>query len=283
MDIKKLKPTDVWQYFAAICKIPRVSTHEEAIGKYLFNEFKRLGFDPIIDKHHNIFVRKPASNGCEHVPSVLLQGHSDMVGVKRPNSNHDFLNDPIELIRKGEWIHANDTTLGADNGIAIAVILAIFANEKLKHGPLEALITANEEEGMVGIQSFNYKQIQSTYMLNLDSEDDTEVTIGCPGSIDTEDSLPFKRDSKNPSDSTNLQISIINGLGGHSGQMIIEKRINAIRHLFYLFAAIMDECDMQIVKIETAGLAKNVIPPSSSAHICIQKSDLTKVKNIIEA
>jgi dipeptidase D len=102
MDIKKLKPTDVWHYFAAICKIPRVSTHEQAIAKYLHDEFKRLGFNPIVDAHHNVFVRKPASKGCERVPSVLLQGHSDMVGVKRPNSHHDFLKDPIELIQKGE-------------------------------------------------------------------------------------------------------------------------------------------------------------------------------------
>jgi dipeptidase D len=148
--------------------------------------FKDLGYKPILDNVFNVFVRKPASKGYEKTPSIALQAHSDMVGSKGENSKHDFAKDPIKMIQKGDLVYANDTTLGADDGIGVAIILAIFADKSLKHGPLEGLITANEETGMFGMVGIDMNLIKSKLFINLDSESDNEVVVGCPGSSDVE-------------------------------------------------------------------------------------------------
>jgi dipeptidase D len=145
-----------------------------------------LGYKPILDKAYNVLVKMPASKGYEKKPSIALQAHSDMVGAKGENSKHDFTKDPIKMIQKGDLVYANDTTLGADDGIGMAMILAIFTDKDLKHGPIEAVITANEETGMDGIMGLDPSKIKSKLFINLDSEIDDLIVIGCPGSSNVE-------------------------------------------------------------------------------------------------
>jgi dipeptidase D len=171
--------------------------------------------------------------------------------------------------------------LGADNGIAVAMIMAIFADRSLEHGPIEALITSDEETGMEGVQKFDIKKIKSKYMINLDSENDEEICIGCPGNIDVEAELFFKRNPKPIPNSTNLRISISGGLGGHSGQTIHQKRINAVKHMFYLLTLINDATMIRLVNVEKAGIARNVIPFECAVDINVDKQDVSKVKNIV--
>jgi dipeptidase D len=234
-----------------------------------------------VDKAQNILVRKPATKGYEKLPTVMLQGHSDMVGAKDPSSPHDFKKDPIKIKIVDGWIKADNTTLGADNGIAVAMILAIFADKNLKHGPIEALITANEETGMDGIKEFNVKQLQSKYMINLDNENDEEICIGCPGNIDVTAELPFKRDSQIKPNTTNLRIFLSGGVGGHSGQTIGEKRINAIKKIFDLLNFLNAKYGVQLINIEKSGVVKNVIPFECGCNINVNKKQIPDIKKLI--
>jgi dipeptidase D len=247
----------------------------------LKTELERLGYSPYVDKANNIFVTKPAYAGYEKLPTVLLQGHSDMVGSKDPLSKHDFLKHPIQTMIDKGWIYANKTTLGADNGIAVAIIMAIFADRSLKHGPLEALITADEEIGMVGIQAFDMNKIHAKYMINLDNEDDKEVCIGCPGNIDIEAELFFKRETKKKPDTSNLRIEVIDGIGGHSGQTIGQKRINAIKEIFNVLTFIHNEYPILLISVDKSGVAKNNIPYECAADINVNNKDITKIKEIV--
>jgi dipeptidase D len=179
-------------------------------------------------------------------------------------------------------VYANQTTLGADNGIAVAMILAIFADRSLKHGPLEALITSEEEIGMVGIQNFDIKKIHAKYLINLDNEDDQEVSIGCPGNIDVFAEIPFKRETKKNPNSVNLSIEISNGIGGHSGQTIGQKRVNAIQQIFNILLNIQSHIPLSLINVCDAGIAKNNIPPHAAVEINIKKEDTSKVKEILE-
>ncbi|MDR2369310.1 MAG: beta-Ala-His dipeptidase [Mycoplasmataceae bacterium] len=282
MNIKNLKPAAVWEYFYNICQIPHVSLSTHQIVDYLKEELERLGYSPYVDKANNIFVRKPAYKGYEKAPVVLLQGHTDMVGSKDPTSQHDFFRDPIKTLITDGWVHAKKTTLGADNGIAIAIIMAIFADRSLKHGPLEALLTSDEEIGMVGIQAFDIKKIQAKYMINLDNENDQEICIGCPGNIDVETELFFKRETKSKPHTTNLRIEVKGGIGGHSGQTIGQKRVNAIKEIFNILNFIRAECPISLIKIDRSGVAKNNIPYECAAQINVNEADVPKIKKIID-
>jgi dipeptidase D len=278
---EKLKPEIVWKYFVEICQIPHVSHNEKPITNYLMKTLQGLGYKPTLDKSFNVVVHKHASKGYERTPTIGLQAHSDMVGSKGKNSQHNFDKDPIKMIQKGDLIYANDTTLGADNGIGVAMILAIFADKSLKHGPLEGIITANEETGMFGISGLDHKQLKSKFLINLDSENESEIIIGCPGSTVIETSLPFRREIKSKN-TTNLQIELTNARGGHSGVVINQKRINAIRYTFFLLTFIMDKYDIRLVHFEPAGVAKNVIPSECTVHINVKTDDVTKIKELIK-
>jgi dipeptidase D len=251
------------------------------ITSYFKKTFTEFGYKPIIDEHQNVFVSMPATKGLEKLPSILLQAHSDMVGAKNPSSHHDFKKDPIVTKIDNGWIKADNTTLGADDGIGVAMILAIFADKSLKHGPIEALITADEENGLEGIQKFDVKQIKSKCMINLDHEDETEICIGCPGSIDVVAELPFKRESKTKPGTTNLRFFLDGGLGGHSGQAIIEKHINAIKTIFDLLNFVNIEFGCQLINIEKAGVVKNVIPFECACNVNVKTADVPKIKTFV--
>jgi dipeptidase D len=204
-----------------------------------------------------------------------------MVGTKDPSSKHDFLKDPIQTRVENGWVYANKTTLGADNGIAVAMIMAVFADRSLKHGPLEALITADEETGMEGIQKFDIRKIKAKYLINMDNENDEEICIGCPGNVNIEAELFFKRETRKIPNTTNLKITVTGGVGGHSGQTIAQKRINAIKKIFNTLNFIVDVTDIRLIDIEKAGVARNVIPFECTANINVYKKDVAKVKKIV--
>ncbi len=183
--IEGLKPELVWKYFAEIARIPRCSKHEAAMTKYVVDTAKKLGLEAKSDKFGNVVVKKPASAGHEGARSVALQGHLDMVCEKNKDNVHDFSKDPIELVRKGNVLMANGTTLGADNGIAVATNLAIMEDRSLEHGPLEFLFTIDEETGLTGASNLAAGFLDSKTLMNLDSEEEGALYVGCSGGRDT--------------------------------------------------------------------------------------------------
>ena len=183
--IDGLTPSLVWKYFAAFSQIPRCSKHEGAASQFIVDTAKRLGLAVTQDRFGNVAVKKPASAGREKAASVCLQGHLDMVCEKSPATVHDFSKDPIELVRRDNTLMAKGTTLGADNGIAVATNLAIMEDRSLEHGPLEFLFTIDEETGLTGAHQLEPGFVQSQILLNLDSEDEGVLYVGCSGGKDT--------------------------------------------------------------------------------------------------
>ena len=226
MEVKDLKPALVWQTFDEITKVPRPSCHEEQIRAYLLDFAKKHNIDVRTDKVGNVVMSRPASKGCEDAPTVVLQAHMDMVAEKNSDVKHDFMKDPIETYVDGDWVKARGTTLGADNGIGMAAALAAMVDPDLKHGPLEALFTVNEEIGLEGAQNLGKDMITGTMLINLDSEDDGEIFVGCAGGIDTTAIFSYKR-SLAPEAFTYFRVSVNGLLGGHSGGDIHLGRANA--------------------------------------------------------
>ena len=281
MNMTQLKPTSVWKYFAEICKIPHISGNLEKINAYLMKEFTRLGYKPEIDAAGNIFVSKPATAGYKDRPAICLQAHSDMVANRHKDSKHDFTKDPIKAIIKDGWVTGNQTTLGADNGIGVAMILAVFADKKLKHGPINGLITSDEEIGLIGVSKFDVTKLRTTkYLVNLDSETDTDVVIGCSGGAYLRSSIPYRREPKKIPGTTNINLTLSGGYSGHSGVDIHLKRINAIKKMFYLLSFFEGQTEVRLVNVEKSGVAYNVIPPQCSVNICVNKKDIKNVKSV---
>ncbi|UCG50887.1 MAG: M20/M25/M40 family metallo-hydrolase, partial [Candidatus Latescibacterota bacterium] len=183
--IKGLEPRRVWEYFAEISEIPRCSKNEEKISEYVRTTAKKLGLKAEADAYGNVVVRKTASPGRENTRGTCLQGHLDMVCEKNKDKNHDFMKDPIEIVKKGNTLMANGTTLGADNGIAVAMSLAIMEDKSLEHGPLEFLFTVDEETGLHGASNLGDDFLESRTMINVDSEEEGALYVGCAGGQDT--------------------------------------------------------------------------------------------------
>ena len=273
MEYKDLKPEQVFYWFKEISKIPRESGNEEGISDFLVDFAKKRNLEVSQDEVLNVLIKKQASKGKENSPVVMLQGHMDMVCVKDASSKHDFTKDPIELVVEGDWLRANKTTLGADDGIAVAYALAILDDDKLSHGPLEALITTGEETSMVGVNNLDTSKIKAKYLLNLDSEEEGIITVGCAGGMDIEFSFE-KKYQENKGEF--LEISLEGFEGGHSGMEIDKYRANAIKQLTRLVNALGE---FQIGKIE-GGVKRNAIPTSAKAIISVK--DRNSAKNILE-
>lgn len=226
-NLTALKPALVWKHFAEIAKIPRPSSHEEKIRAYVIGVAKSLGLECKEDAAHNVYVRKPASKGMENRKGIVLQAHLDMVPQKNNDKKFDFTKDPIEAYIDGEWVTANGTTLGADNGIGAAAILAVLEDDTLEHGPLEALFTATEETGMDGAFGLKKGVLHGDILLNLDSEEEGELYVGCAGGVDANITFKYKAE---PTPARNYRAVklVVKGLkGGHSGIQIVEQRANA--------------------------------------------------------
>jgi len=265
--LNELQPPLIWHYFSEILKIPRPSGKEARIGKYVISVAKKHGLEYKQDKAGNILVVKKATSGFLNRQSVCLQSHLDMVCEKNSSSQHNFETDAIDVTIDDGWVCARETTLGADNGIGIAAQLAVLTDPKLDHGPLECLFTVDEETGLNGAKCLEGNFIKSRILINLDSEDEGELFIGCAGGMNTIATLKYK--SKNtPVDSKAYRIAISGLLGGHSGCDIQKGRANSIKILNEILWEARNRFDMRLAVFEGGNL-RNAIPREAHAVIVI--------------
>ncbi|WP_296140876.1 beta-Ala-His dipeptidase [uncultured Anaerococcus sp.] len=274
MEIKDLKPELVWKFFSELSEIPRCSGDEKAVSDYLVNFAKERNFEVRQDEALNLVFRKDASEGYEDKPTIALQGHMDMVCVKEDNSDHDFSKDPIKLIVDGDWVRADGTTLGADDGMGVAFILAIFDDKDIAHGPLEAIITTGEETSMVGANALDASDIKAQYLINIDTEEDGILTIGCAGGCDLE--ISFKKE-KEAAKGDFLKLDLRGFEGGHSGMEIDRARLNTIKTIGRLLT---DIDDIQIASIN-GGVKRNAI--ASTAEVVFAVANKEDAKKEIES
>ncbi len=273
--LKDLQPQSVLNYFEQISQIPRGSGNEKAISDFLCNFAKELNLEYIQDEHLNIIIKKPATKGYENCPGVILQGHMDMVCEKNKSSNHDFLKDPIQLRIDGDMIYATDTTLGADDGIAVAYAMAILADDSVKHPALEILITSDEEAGMTGAKGLNTDQLNGKYLINIDSEEEGYILVGCAGGNRNCVTLPLEFTT---SDKQGVLIELKGLLGGHSGSEIDKNHANSNK----LMGRILNLLDVNFDLVSVnGGLKQNAIPRECDAVVAVDKNDLDKFKTQI--
>jgi len=277
--IDGLKPELVWKYFAEISKIPRGSKNEKQISNYIVQTAKSLGLEAKQDKFLNVVVRKPASAGRENAPSVCLQGHLDMVCEKNKDTVHDFEKDGIELVRKGNFLSANGTTLGADNGIAVATNLAIMEDKSLVHGPLEFLFTIDEETGLTGANNLRQGFLQSNTLMNLDSEEEGALYVGCSGGRNTVGTWKVTLKAA-PADAAAFVLHVKGLRGGHSGLEIDKGRGNSLKILNRVLIA-LEKVDARLSTIE-GGNKSNAIPREAEAVVYIPRRNAKKAKTIVE-
>lgn len=263
MEIKDLKPALLWGAFDEITKVPRPSCHEEKIREYLLDFAAKNGIEAKTDKVGNVVMRKGATAGRENAPVVVLQAHMDMVAEKNGDVNHDFLKDPIQTYIDGDWVKAKGTTLGADNGIGMAAALAVMADKTIQHGPVEALFTVNEEIGLEGAQNLGKDMITGKILINLDSEDDGEIFIGCAGGIDTTAIFEYKR-SLPPDNFKYFKVRVSGLLGGHSGGDIHLGRANANKVIARFIWECSNNWDIEVSSFNGGNL-RNAIPREAEA------------------
>ena len=258
-------PQDVFSFFYAICEIPRGSGNEAGISAYLCDFAKTHGLDYRTDAIHNVLIRKPATPDCAGEDPILLQGHMDMVCQKAEGVEHDFRKDPIRPEIRDGWLRANGTTLGADNGIAVAMMLAVLADETVSHPDLECLFTVQEETGLIGAAGFDYSDLRAKMLFNLDSEDEGVGTVGCAGGMRVDLSLEGKR---TPVSGVHADLTVAGFRGGHSGSDIHLGRADAHR----VAGAVADEMirlfDARIVSV-SGGVLDNAIPASCRVTLVI--------------
>ncbi len=265
--LTNLHPSLIWQYFSEILQIPRPSGKEEKIGRYVISIAKKHGLEYKKDKAGNILVKKKASRGFDKLQPVCLQSHLDMVCEKNGSSLHNFDTDPIHAYIDDGWVKAGETTLGADNGIGIAAQLALLTDPEAEHGPVECLFTVDEETGLNGAKCLESDFFDSRILINLDSEDEGELFIGCAGGMNTLATLKYK--SKNPpADSQSYRIAINGLLGGHSGTDIHKERGNSIKILNEILWEARNRFDMRLAVFEGGNL-RNAIPREAYAIIVI--------------
>jgi len=263
--ISDLKPSLLWKYFEEILKIPHCSGNEKALGDYIVSVAKQLNLDHIRDNTGNVIVSKKATPGYEEAEGVILQGHLDMVCEKNSDVTHDFTKDAINISIEGDWLSAKGTTLGADNGIGVAASLAIMEDNSLIHPSLEFLFTIEEETGLKGASQLQPGVLKGKNLLNLDSEDEGEFTIGCAGGADSQIIFPLE---KEPYEGASYQIKLSGFLGGHSGVDINLGRGNSIKLLSRLLWEVAKDVSFKLALIKGGNL-RNAIPRESVAEIIL--------------
>lgn len=264
-----LEPKGVWQNFAKLTQIPRPSGKKEQISQFLIDYGKSLGLETLTDAIGNVLIRKPASPGYENHPGVILQGHMDMVPQKNSGKVFDFANDPIEAYVEDnkEWVTANGTTLGADNGIGVATAMAILADKSVVHPPLEAFFTVDEETGMYGAFDLKGGWLQGKTLLNLDSETEGELYVGCAGGVDTTATFRYIPVPTEEGDIA-LRVRLSGCKGGHSGCDIHLQRANANKLLFRFLKEAVTNYEARLARVE-GGSLRNAIPREAEAIITI--------------
>ena len=273
----KLNNKRLWKIFSEISAIPRESGNEEGIREYLLSWAKANKIDAVSDTKGNVYMSKPGTKGLENLPPVALQAHVDMVCVKKENSNHDFTKDGIKIKTDGEYVFADGTSLGADDGIGVAIILDIFSDPDAKHGPIEGIFTVEEETGLGGAYSIDPEKVKARRLINIDSEEEGLLYIGCAGGIDIDASMKLKYEKAT---GTALSVKVSGLLGGHSGGEIHKGRANAIS----ILARYLDRLpSFQIASI-SGGTRRNVIPFSAEAVITVNDKEaaLSQAKTLQE-
>jgi len=265
MSVRSLQPSIVWNHFADLNAVPRPSKKEERVAQFMADFGKKLGLEVLRDDFGNVIIKKPASKGREKNPTIIMQAHLDMVHQKNDDTQFDFEKQGIEMIVAGDWVRAKGTTLGADNGLGVAAIMAVLSSKDLVHPPVEALFTLDEEAGMGGAKNLGKGLLKGKILLNLDTEEDHVFTIGCAGGLDTLVDWDYKQESC-PDGYSGVKI-VINGLkGGHSGMDIHTGRGNANK--------LMNRLLMAAKGIRLAGLeggsVRNAIPRESQATIAVK-------------
>lgn len=272
----------MWENFYALTQIPRPSGHKEQIASFLVNYGKSLGLETLQDEIGNVLIRKPASKGYEDHPGVILQGHMDMVPQKNNDTKHDFTKDPIRayIEENREWVTADGTTLGADNGIGVAAAMAILADKNAVHPPLEAFFTVDEETGMYGAHALKGGWLQGKILLNLDSEVEGELYIGCAGGVDVTARFPFEPVDVEEGDIA-LRISLTGLKGGHSGCDIHLQRANANKLLFRFLKVAVAEYEARLASVQ-GGSLRNAIPREAEAVITIPAEGKEEMMQLVD-
>ncbi len=272
--ILSLKPAVVWKHFHSITQIPRPSKKEAGIIEFMKHFGESLGLETIVDSVGNVIIRKPATPGMENRKGVVLQAHLDMVPQKNSDKQHDFEKDPIETVIDNEWVKANGTTLGADNGMGVAAIMAVLEAKDLQHGPVEALFTIDEETGMTGAFELKPGLLHGDILLNLDSEDEGELYFGCAGGIDGNFTFQFKKE-KSENNSVALMVKVTGLKGGHSGLEINMGRGNSCKILTRLIWHGVKDHSLRLSYLE-AGNMRNAIPREGYGIITLPSGEKDK-------
>lgn len=279
LEIGREKSEDVLQWFRQLAKIPRPSFHEQKVREWLEDWARDRGFASKQDDAGNLLIQVPGTKGAEDAPGVVLQGHMDMVCEKTPDAQHDFLNDPIELVTDGDWLRANKTTLGADNGIAIALAMAVVSDPDATHPPLELLFTVEEETGLTGATKLDPSLFEGQILLNLDSEDEGVLTVGCAGGVNATLSLPLSFVPA-PEGGKAYQIKVSGAKGGHSGLDINKGRANAIRLMVQVLGSLGSAVRLAGWR---GGTAHNAIPRAAVADVWIEPEAEEQVKAMLSS
>lgn len=277
--LKGLKPERVWHWFGEIMQIPRPSKHEERISKWLVQWGKDHGLETKSDKLGNVLIRKPASKGYEKSPWVALQAHMDMVCEKNSTKKFDFMKDAIQPVLDGGWLTADGTTLGADDGIGVATILAILEDKNLQHPALEAIITVDEETGLTGANGLSKSWLKSEVLLNFDDEDEGEYCIGCAGGIDTVAEMDYKLVAA-PKGCKAFIVKVSGLVGGHSGDDINRGRANANKLLNRILWEGTYRHGMRLATIDGGNL-RNAIAREAEALVCVPEDKVRAFKTMV--
>ncbi|MBO8483914.1 MAG: aminoacyl-histidine dipeptidase [Bacteroidetes bacterium] len=280
MELKDLNPQLVWKNFYSLTRIPRPSKKEGKAVEFLYDFGKSLGLETIKDEVGNIIIRKPATPGMENRKGVILQGHIDMVPQKNADKVHDFEKDPIDAWVDGEWVRAKGTTLGADNGLGVAVAMSVLESKDLKHGPVEVLVTIDEETGMTGARALKPGILKGDILINLDSETEGELYVGCAGGLDITAELSYRTVAV-PSGYKPYLLTVKGLKGGHSGMDIVLYRANANKVMARALLPLLRDSGVKLVSID-GGSLRNAIPREAFAHILVPEDKVAAIESIVE-
>ena len=279
MTIKDLQPSVVWNNFYGITRQPRPSKHEEKIRAYLLKWGADHGVETFADETGNVIMRVPATPGYENLKGVVLQGHMDMVPQKNSDVAHDFLTDPIETVVDGEWLRAKGTTLGADNGLGVALALSVVESPSVAHGPLEILVTYDEETGMTGANALKPGVLKGDILINLDSETEGELYVGCAGGLDATSSARYRR-RNHPKGYECFSLAVKGCQGGHSGMDIILCRANANKLAARVILPLLTRYGVKLIDLE-GGTLRNAIPRECFASLYVPAKKVAAVERAV--
>ena len=281
MEINDLNPQAVWRNFHALTQIPRPSGHVDKVAKFLVDFAHKNGAEAEIDEAGNVIMRKAATKGYEDKATVVLQAHMDMVPQKTKESNHNFETDPLDVYIDGEWVKARNTTLGADDGMGVAAAMAVIEDKNVEHGPIEVLITKDEETGMYGAFGLKAGELNGKYLLNLDSETEGEILTGCAGGIDIVCSMEYQEMNIDSTGMIAYHISIKGLLGGHSGLEINQGRANANKLMARILFAIVNTGVAHLCSWH-GGNMRNAIPRDGEAVVLVAQKHEKAFHDIID-